>query len=448
MRRPHIKIRTRMTLYNTTASFLLFAAAFATIYLLTAHTLMAYLRKSLELALAQVVVQVENRNGLPYYEDEVPLAEDARYSVWLADGALLSTSGGDLPELSDAAPYTPVHIRIENAEYLAMTSGSFTVGSEQVCAMAAVSCESAQRVLMMLRLILIAALPLLALFSVAINFAVAGKILAPIHSITQTADKLASGGDFSLRMPESGMHDELDDLIHTLNRMLETLDEAFRRERRFTSDASHELRTPLAVITSYTENLLAYSALSEEQRDSLQTILTECRRMNRLIGQMLSIARAQTGSLSVHPETLFLQDTIDGIRSALSEQLAKRNIVLHNDIPADFTLIADQSLFTQLLLNLIENAIKYGKDGGNITVSAKSLSNKKQIMVSDDGIGISETDLPHIFERFYRVDAVRDRSGTGLGLSVAQEIVHLHNGTLQASSTLGKGTCFVITLEH
>lgn len=448
MKRPHIKIRTRMTLYNTIASFLLFAAAFATVYLLTAHTLMAYLRKSLELALAQVVVQVENRNGSPYYEDEVPLAEDARYSVWLADGALLSTSGGNLPELSNAAPYTPVHIQIENAEYLAMSSGGFTIGNETVCAMAAVSCESAQQVLMTLRLILMAALPLLALFSAAINFAVAGKILAPIHSITQTADKLSAGGDFSLRMPKSGTHDELDDLIHTLNRMLETLDEAFRRERRFTSDASHELRTPLAVITSYTENLLTYSEPTAEQRDSLQTILNECQRMNRLIGQMLSIARAQTGRISVHPETLYLQDTVDGIQSALVEQLASRNITLHSDIPADFTLFADQSLFTQLLLNLIENAIKYGKDGGNITIAVNALADKKQIVVSDDGIGISETDLPHIFERFYRVDSVRDRSGTGLGLSVAQEIVHLHNGTLQAFSTLGKGTRFVITFEH
>lgn len=448
MKRPHIRIRARMTLYNTVASFLLFAAAFVTVYLLTAHTLTTYLHKRLELALNQVVVQVENRNGTPYYEDEVPLSEDTRYSVWLSDGALLSASSGDLPELSDAVPYTPVRIWIGNTEYLAMTSGKFTVGNEEVGAMAAVSYENDKRVLGMLRFILLAILPLLALFSAVINFTIAGKILAPIHSITQTADKLSSGGDFSLRMSESGTHDELDDLIHTLNHMLQTLDEAFQRERRFTSDASHELRTPLAVMTSYTENLLTYSDLSEEQRSSLQTILRECQRMNRLIGQMLSIARAQTGRLSVHPETLYLRDTIDGIQSALSEQLANRNITLHNDVPADFTFFADQSLFTQLLLNLIENAIKYGKDGGNITVAVRTLADKKQILVSDDGIGISKTDLPHIFERFYRVDAVRDRSGTGLGLSVAQEIVHLHSGTLQAFSTLGKGTCFVITLDH
>lgn len=442
----HMKIRARMTLANAAAASLLFTAAFAVIYLLTAHTISAYRRQSVELALSQVVAQVENRNGSPFYEDEVPLSKDAKYAVWLEDGAVLSTSGGDLPELKETEPKTPTRIEISHSAYLAMTSGPFVVGNGTVCAMAAVSCESDERVLAMLRLIFLFAFPLLILLSSAVSFVVAGRILAPIHAISETAERLAAGNDFSMRIPQNGTRDELDALIHTLNHMLESLEDAFKRERRFTSDASHELRTPLAVVTSYAENMLALSALTKEQQESLSVILRECGRMNKLIGQMLSIARAQTGWLSFEPENVPVCEIIEGVASALNEKMAERKMTFTCNADTAVSVFADQSLLTQLMLNLIENAIKYGRDSGHIIVAVCDLPDSVQVAVSDDGIGISENDLPHIFDRFYRVDAVRDRSGTGLGLSLSKEIAALHGGTLSASSTLGKGSQFTLLL--
>ncbi len=443
-----LKLRARMTLANAAAASLLFAAAFFAIYALTVHVISAYRRQSVELTLAQVVVQVENRNGYPFYEDEVPLSEEARYAVWLEDGALLSTSGGNLPELEKAEPNVPVRVQIDQSTYLAMTSGPFVVGNETVCAMAAVSCESDERVFALLRLIGMFALPLLMLLSGAVSFVVAGRILAPIHTISETAERLAGGSDFSARIPEMGTHDELDALIHTLNRMIESIDEAFRRERRFTSDASHELRTPLAVITAYAENLLALSNTTGEQREALSVILRECGRMNKLMGQMLSIARAQTGRLSLELEELSVRATIDGIAEALNEELQARNISFICDVDEFFTVVADQSLFTQMILNLVENAVKCGREGGQIRVKAQALPNSVRISVRDDGIGISEADLPHIFERFYRVDSVRDRRGTGLGLSLCREIAALHGGSLRVTSRLGEGSEFVLELPR
>lgn len=442
----HMKIRARMTVANAASASLLFTMAFAVIYLLTAHTISNYRRQSVELALSQVVAQVENRNGSPFYEDEVPLSEDARYAVWLEDGAVLSTSGGNLPELEEAEPQTLTRIKIGNSAYLAMTSGPFVIGNGTVCAMAAVSCEGDERVLAMLKLIFLFALPLLILLSCAVSFVVAGRILAPIHAISETAEHLATGNDFSMRIPQNGTRDELDALIHTLNQMLESLEDDFKRERRFTSDASHELRTPLAVVTSYAENMLALSSLTQAQQEALSVILRECGRMNKLIGQMLSIARAQTGRLSCEPEEVSVCEVVEGVASALNEKLAEQKMTFVCKVDETFSIFADQSLFTQLMLNLVENAIKYGRNGGHIEVSAHELSDSVEITVTDDGIGIAESDLPHIFDRFYRVDAVRDRSGTGLGLSLSKEIAALHGGSLTASSTLGKGSRFTLRL--
>lgn len=444
-----MKIRARMTFLNAAAASLLFTAAFAVIYMLTSHIIFSYRRQSVELALSQVIVQVENRNGSPYYEDEVPLSADARYAVWLKDGGMLSTSGGDLPELTEAEPQKPVHVQIGDTAYLAMTSGVFRVGNEDVCAMVAVSCESDERVLALLRLIFLFALPLLILLSCAVSFVIAGRILAPIHMISETAERLADGGDFSLRISEIGTHDELDALIQTLNRMLKSLEEAFSRERRFTSDASHELRTPLAVVTVYAENLMQFSSPSDAQREGLSVILKECGRMNRLIAQMLSLARAQMGRLPFHPEELSVRMVADGIAEALNDKLRERNITFFCDVDEQLCVTADQSLFTQMLLNLVENAVKYGRDNGHVWVSARRLSKGVQVSVRDDGIGISEADIPHVFERFYRVDAVRDRSGTGLGLALCREIAALHGGSLHVTSQLGEGSEFILDLpEH
>lgn len=443
-----LKIRARMTILNAAAASLLFTAAFTSIYMLTAHTIFSYRSQSVELALSQVVVQVENRNGEPYYEDEVPLSEDARYAVWLEDGALLSTSGGELPDSENLEPNKPTQVKIGDSAYLAITSGAFTVGNEKVCALAAVSCEGDERTLALLRMIFGLALPLLIGLSCMTSFMIAGHMLAPIHAISETAERLARGGDFSLRIPENGTHDELDALIETLNRMLQSLEEAFERERRFTSDASHELRTPLAVVTSYAENLMTYGSPTDAQRESLAVILKECGRMNRLIAQMLSLARAQTGRLPFQPERLSVRAVVDGVAAALQEQFSKRCISFSCDVDEQFNITADQSLFTQLMLNLIENAVKYGRDGGHILVSAKRLTNSTRISVCDDGIGISEADLPHVFERFYRVDAVRDRSGTGLGLSLCREIALLHGGTLNVTSRIGEGCTFTFELPE
>ncbi|MDD3410260.1 MAG: HAMP domain-containing sensor histidine kinase, partial [Eubacteriales bacterium] len=269
--------------------------------------------------------------------------------------------------------------------------------------------------------------------------------LRPIQRIIQSANAIR-GGELSARIPAAPAKDELGELTDTLNSMLESVETTLNREKRFTSDASHELRTPVAVMRAYTESMLADDGVTDEQRASLATLLNECQRMQKIIGQLLTITRGQEGRYPVCMEQVSLRQLCDGVAETLADRLEEKHVTLRADVPDELTLCADQSLMTELLLNLCENALKYGKPHGRIDVHGEQNDEKLLLTVADDGIGIPPEALPHIFERFYRVDAARDRSGTGLGLSICDWIARVHGGAIRARSRLGEGSVFTVEL--
>lgn len=166
--------------------------------------------------------------------------------------------------------------------------------------------------------------------------------------------------------------------------------------------------------------------------------------MQRLIEQMLMLPRAQEGRLRLQRERIGVADVLEGVRDALADPAAAACIRIAIRAPAELTVFADQSLLSHLMLNLTENAIKYGKPDGHIWLSAQRMPESVHIDVRDDGVGIPQADLPHIFERSYRADTARDRSGTGLGLSIAQWIAQAHGASIRVSSTPGAGTTFTL----
>ena len=276
------------------------------------------------------------------------------------------------------------------------------------------------------------------------SYILAKRALRPIHQITQTAQSI-KGSDWSKRI--EGIHsvDEVGELADTFNRMLDELEVSFQRERQFTSDASHELRTPMTVIRVCTDDALQ-TGEQDIIQENLLMIRKENAKMTRMISQLLLLSRGYEGRQHFEPEDILLFDMAESVIEEFAGEAKEKSIEIHNVIPQQTFIYADQSLFTQLLMNLIGNAVKYGKEGGNIWIGVRYDEASAKVYIRDDGMGISREDKEHIFERFYRADKARDRSGSGLGLSIVKWIVEMHGGQIFVESRLGEGTVFYVAL--
>ena len=225
-----------------------------------------------------------------------------------------------------------------------------------------------------------------------------------------------------------------------------------RVRRDFVANVSHELRTPIATIKGYAETLLD-GALDDKAnaKDFIQIIYSDSDRLAILINDLLELSQIESGNMNLSLNECSLEMLINRAIKLLQPMLLDKSITIKFDVPVDFPkLKVDETSIVQVFLNLIENAIKYNKPQGSITISAYKKDPAIVISISDTGIGIPEEDLPRIFERFYRVDKARSRQlgGTGLGLSIVKHIIQAHNGEMSVRSELGQGSTFTITLPQ
>lgn len=273
---------------------------------------------------------------------------------------------------------------------------------------------------------------------------IAKDALKPIAQVTGTA-KSIKNGDLSKRIDTSEIYlkDEVGELATTFNEMIDEIEVSMKREKQFTSDASHELRTPVSVISACVDEALVTND-DKILKENLEMIQSENRKMTKIISQLLMLSRGYEGKHNFEPEKISLKDMVESVAEVIKFEADKRDITISSNITEDVVINADQSLFTQIMMNIVGNAVKYGKDGGHINISSQNDDKYIWTVVADDGIGISEEDLEHIFERFYRADSARDRNGSGLGLSIVKWIVDLHKGRIDVQSELGKGTEFRI----
>jgi signal transduction histidine kinase len=232
------------------------------------------------------------------------------------------------------------------------------------------------------------------------------------------------------------------------NKSLVPIREAFERQRQFTADASHELRTPLALIRANAEMLGRSRTLHTDDGVLADEIIEETDHLNRLVSDLLTLARADTGALQIIAKPVDLRavvaDVHEDVRLIAQERGIKSGVSLNGAV----MVAGDEGRLRQLLLILLDNAIKYTDSGGQVNVELGRAENRARLVVEDTGIGIPKADLPHIFDRFYRVDRVREHEsgGTGLGLSIAQWIVQAHHGSIRAEEAPGGGTKFQIDL--
>lgn len=271
------------------------------------------------------------------------------------------------------------------------------------------------------------------------------KTLKPISLLTNTARNISSS-DLSQRLEIEGPDDELAQLARTFNSMLERLELAFERQRKFVSDASHELRTPISVIKGYINLLDRWGKNDKEIREeSIDAIKKEAENMNSLVENLLFLARGDSNNHVLDREKFNIADLLAELTTE-TEMLAE-GLEVSSQTNVLIDIFADRKLIKQMLRAFIDNSIKYTPRGGKITINSYIKDEMVEIEIVDTGIGIPEEDLPYIFERFYRVDKSRsDRKGTGLGLTIAEWIIKKHNGMIDIFSGTGKGTKVSIKL--
>jgi heavy metal sensor kinase len=296
-------------------------------------------------------------------------------------------------------------------------------------------------------------LPLTVILTALIGYRLIRRTLLPVRQMTETVQEIQKDGDLSRRIgvSQDTGKDEFYQLAGTFDGMLESLDQAFRRERQFTSDVSHELRTPVSVILAQCEVSLNRNDLSDEQREEILLIRKKAGEMSRMISQLLLLARADQGRQQLNKEEINISELTEIIVEEHKMLAQRRKIEVHTKIEPNITGYLDESFYIRMLDNLISNAVSYGKEDGNIKVTLHQIPSGVRGTVEDDGIGISRDDQVHIWERFYRVDASRtgkeDDSHSGLGLSMAKWIAQAHGGNVRVESELGKGSCFTFELK-
>ncbi len=274
----------------------------------------------------------------------------------------------------------------------------------------------------------------------------ASRAIRPVEDISATALKIA-GGDLSQRIDAADTESELGRLAAVLNSTFARLEAAFAHQSRFTSDASHELRTPVSVILSQVQSVLSKERSGAEYREALEACHRAALRMRRLTESLLELARLDAGQQPMKREPFDLarvaRDSVELVRPLAAE----RGLELICDLPPTECL-GDAERLGQVAVNLLTNAIHFNREHGQVRVSTGTEDGSVMLSVADTGTGIPAEDVPHIFERFYRVDKSRSRiqGRTGLGLAIAKAIVDAHSGTFEVNSTPGAGSTFKVKL--
>jgi two-component system, OmpR family, sensor kinase len=268
-------------------------------------------------------------------------------------------------------------------------------------------------------------------------------LFRPLDDIARVANQISHADDLSLRVPHSSRTDEIGVMARALNQSLERLERLFQTQQRLLADVSHELRTPLTAIRG---NVDLMRRMGNGDMESLEIVQEEVDRLTRLVGDLTLLARADAGSLPMEMKPVELDNLLFEVYRQVS--LLQKPVDVNVKEVDQVQVLGDPDRLKQLLLNLVENGMKYTPRGGKVMVSLSQVNGWAQIVVSDTGVGIPPEDLPFIFDRFYRVDKARNRSqgGSGLGLSIAKWVAQAHGGDIHVESEVNVGSTFTVVL--
>jgi signal transduction histidine kinase len=380
--------------------------------------------------------------------------------IFTADGRLLSTSAPEIDQqIADWSNVSGIREALQNNPTQGVTKGILSNDDRLFAARPitrngrllgvlrmSISLEQFQRQFCTVVVTVVVTLILTFLLCALISEWLARNIARPIQAMSNFAIHLGRGhlGE-KLNIQQN---DELGELATELNRMSERLASLDKERRAFLANVSHELRTPVSNVFVTLEAL--ESGADEEpelRRRFMQTALDETKRLSLLIKDLLDLGRLEAGVTPLEQQPLNLRDLIERAVRAMESRMLSKGVGISIDVPG-VQIQGDPERLLQAFLNLLDNAIKHAVPDSQVFVSGRIEGVQIVLQIRDTGLGISESDLPHIFEQFYTADRSRKGSGTGLGLAIARRIVEAHGGTITASSTVGKGATFTIRLPR
>jgi heavy metal sensor kinase len=304
-----------------------------------------------------------------------------------------------------------------------------------------------EQTLSALSLILLFSLPIFVAAAIGGGYVVITRALTPLGEMTRGAERITSR-NLNERLTVVGTGDEVERLSVSLNRMIARLEESFQHISRFSADASHELRTPLTVLRGELELLLQRRADAEETRETIASALEEVDRLTKIVESLLAISRLDAGEGRMDRGRVDMGELVATTADQMRLLAEDKNISLRFVAQEKAEVEGDRSRLKQVIVNLLDNAIKYTPENGTIQLKVSATNDSAVLEIEDNGAGIPAEALPHIFGRFYRVDKARSRQlgGTGLGLSIVKAICAAHGGKVEAQSKEGSGSCFRVEL--
>ena len=442
-------LRMRFALWTAILILIVLSGFGLFVYLNMANGLYDALDNALAVNASQIMASLNIDNGvltLPDSLTESPggeaLPEGYSVRILSPDGKVLEQSGTythQMPGITSPV-VSPLYTTLKS-ESLRIYTVPVTDNNQFIAVVQVTqSTRDIQDTLQRLLLTLLIASPVLLLVAAVSGYLLAAKALQPIDTMTRMARHI-SAEDLSLRLNLSG-DDELGRLASTFDDMLERLQDSFRREKQFTADASHELRTPLAAMQAILSVTRQRRRSPEEYEQALDDLTEETDRLRQLTETLLALARTDLHPTQLY-ETIDLSQLLGDIAESMRPLAESRGLqlVLQNLDPCEIQ--GDRDGIIRVLINLVDNAIKY-TEHGQVSLSCGQNDHWVWVEIKDTGIGIAEEHLPHIFERFYRIEQSRSQPGTGLGLALTKQIVEMHGGRITVSSTPGAGTLFIL----
>jgi len=456
-----VPIRLRLTFWYVLLMALTFAIAGSYLVIRFQNSLTHSIDSALQIATSQSITAIEDEDGnLAFHEEDdgsdyTQQSTNPNFAMRLLslDGLVIDTLS-PIENIADWGPvvsgYQTRSVPDDDEQWRIYTQPILDSGQTRVgWIQAAQSLENVTDTLQDFRDQLLWVIPFVLLLASFGGYFLAGRTLRPIDRITRTAAEIEAS-DLSQRLDYQGPDDEIGRLAQTFDHMLERLNTAFERERRFTGDAAHELRTPLTVLKGQIEVTLSQSRSKNDYKITLQNLASQVERLIRLSNALLFLSRSDQNQLSSEPDQINLSELLNIVIEQMQPMAEENRLTIQSEISSEILFIGDTDHLIRLFLNLLDNAIKYTPAGGKVQVKTSIDKEAIQIVFHNDGPGIPVEHLPYLFDRFYRIDLDRssETGGTGLGLAIAREIVRLHGGYIEVNSQKGDGNKFTVHLPQ